>query len=163
MFHNLDWIHDLDIRYDASMFDTDPFEPQPDCAGTIFPFWVNCPDGGGYLELPYTLVQDSTLFVMLEEKTSDIWKRKVDWIASCGGMALLNVHADYVAFDGQKPRLDEFPVAHYAEFLAWVNRTYRGQYWQALPRAVADFYRKQTQREISGLEAVDSSELLLAR
>jgi hypothetical protein len=44
MFHKLDWLHDLDIEYDASTFDTDPFEPQPDGYGTIFPFWV--PKGG---------------------------------------------------------------------------------------------------------------------
>jgi hypothetical protein len=29
--------HDLNIEYDASTFDTDPFEPQPDGVGTIFP------------------------------------------------------------------------------------------------------------------------------
>ena len=38
MFHNLDWLRQLDVEYDASTFDTDPFEPQPDGAGTIFPF-----------------------------------------------------------------------------------------------------------------------------
>jgi len=40
MHHNLDWLHDLDIEYDASTFDTDPFEPQSDGTSTIFPFWV---------------------------------------------------------------------------------------------------------------------------
>src|SRR4029077_9333129 len=30
MLRNLDWLHDLDVQYDASTFDTDPFEPQPD-------------------------------------------------------------------------------------------------------------------------------------
>ena len=40
MLRNLKWLHDLDIAYDSSTFDTDPFEPQPDGAGTIFPFWV---------------------------------------------------------------------------------------------------------------------------
>ena len=45
MLHNLDWLHALDIEYDASTFDTDPFEPQPDGVGTIFPFWV--PSGNG--------------------------------------------------------------------------------------------------------------------
>ena len=44
MHHNLDWIHDLNINYDASTFDTDPFEPQPDGVNTIFPFWVPRPD-----------------------------------------------------------------------------------------------------------------------
>src|SRR4029077_17239034 len=165
MLHNLDWMHDLDICYDASTFDTDPFEPQPDSARTIFPFWVNGHSGSVYMELPYTLVQDSTLYVMLEEKTSDIWKRKVDWIASRGGMALLNVHPDYVTFDGQKPRRDEYPMSHYTEFLAWVKRTYPGQYWQSLPREVADFCRKQIQHVISGLvvlDFLDFFDLLLA-
>src|SRR5512145_1891103 len=30
MYHNLEWIRDLDIEYDSSTFDTDPFEPQPE-------------------------------------------------------------------------------------------------------------------------------------
>ena len=60
MFHNLDWLHELKIEYDASTFDTDPFEPQPDGVGTIFPFWVTGrqPDEG-YVEMAYTLPQDS--------------------------------------------------------------------------------------------------------
>ena len=40
MYHNLEWISDLNIEYDCSTFDTDPFEPQPDGMGTIFPFLV---------------------------------------------------------------------------------------------------------------------------
>ncbi len=44
MYHNLDWIGHLEIDYDMSTFDTDPFEPQPDGVGTIFPFWC-CNNG----------------------------------------------------------------------------------------------------------------------
>jgi hypothetical protein len=40
MIRNLDWIGELDIEYDGSTFDTDPFEPQPDGVRTIFPFLV---------------------------------------------------------------------------------------------------------------------------
>jgi hypothetical protein len=40
MLHNLDWLHQLDVQYDASTFDTDPFEPLPQGGNTIFPFWV---------------------------------------------------------------------------------------------------------------------------
>ena len=43
MLHNLDWLHELEIQYDASTFDTDPFEPQPEGRHTIFPFWVPAP------------------------------------------------------------------------------------------------------------------------
>ena len=40
MMSNLDWLHELEVQYDASTFDTDPSEPQPNGGNTIFPFWV---------------------------------------------------------------------------------------------------------------------------
>ena len=52
MHHNLEWIKDLDIEYDASTFDTDPFEPQADGVGTIFPdyMWFGEKANSGMLE-----------------------------------------------------------------------------------------------------------------
>jgi glycosyltransferase involved in cell wall biosynthesis len=138
MLHNLDWLRDLNIQYDSSTFDTDPFEPQPDGVQTIFPFWVARPDGTGYVELPYTLPQDSTLFFLLRERSIDIWKKKIDWIVERGGMVLLNVHPDYLTF-GQKVGQREFPSDHYRELLAYIRDKYAGQYWQALPREVAQY------------------------
>jgi hypothetical protein len=141
MFHNLEWLKELDVLYDASTFDTDPFEPQPDGAQTIFPFWVERSNGSGYVELPYSLPQDSTLFLVLGEKTNDIWKRKLDWVAQHGGMALVNVHPDYLAFNGSGSRT-EFPVSHYEEFLAYVSSQYGDAAWFALPREVAQFTKE---------------------
>ncbi len=48
--------------------------------------------------MPYTLVQDFNLFIVLRESTNAIWKRKLAWIAERGGMALLDTHPDYMAF-----------------------------------------------------------------
>jgi hypothetical protein len=63
MLHNLDWIHDLNIKYDSSTFDADLFEPQPDGIGTIFSFWVqDASSTEGFIELPNTLPQDFTVF-----------------------------------------------------------------------------------------------------
>ena len=118
------------MEYDTSTFDTDPFEPEPDGTGTIFPFWVPGPNGSGYVELPYTLVQDFTLFSVLREQNIDIWKRKLDWIAERGGMVLLNTHPDYMCFGG-KPARDEFPVSYYEELLRYVREKYEGSYWAA--------------------------------
>lgn len=139
MQHRLGWLHVLGVEYDASTFDTDPFEPEPDGTGTIFPFWVPGPDGSGYVELPYTLVQDFNLFKVLRERNIDIWKRKVDWIAEHGGMVLLNTHPDYMCFKGKKAR-DEFPVSYYEEFLSYVRDKYEATFWSALPRDVARYY-----------------------
>jgi glycosyltransferase involved in cell wall biosynthesis len=139
MQHKLAWLHQLGVEYDASTFDTDPFEPEPDAVGTVFPFWVPGPNNSGFVELPYTLPQDFTLFVVLREPNIDIWKKKLDWVAACGGMALLNTHPDYMCFDGQ-PKKDEFPSAFYEEFLTYAKEKYSGAYWSTTPCEVARFY-----------------------
>jgi glycosyltransferase involved in cell wall biosynthesis/peptidoglycan/xylan/chitin deacetylase (PgdA/CDA1 family) len=141
MQHRLAWLHQLNIEYDCSTFDTDPFEPEPDGVRTIFPFWVPGPNGSGYVELPYSLVQDFTLFVILREPGIEIWKRKLDWIAEHGGMALLTTHPDYMAFDNG-PARDEYPVARYEELLRYVRERYDNLFWMATPREVARYYRE---------------------
>jgi glycosyltransferase involved in cell wall biosynthesis/peptidoglycan/xylan/chitin deacetylase (PgdA/CDA1 family) len=143
MHHRLDWLHRLGVDYDMSTFDTDPFEPQPDSVMTIFPFWVSGGNGTGYVEMPYTLPQDFTLFVLFRERTVDIWKRKLDWLARHGGMVLINTHPDYMCFNGARPGRDEYPVHYYEEFLNYVKQRYAGQYWDALPRDVAAYYRTE--------------------
>ncbi|MFX0197122.1 MAG: hypothetical protein ACFFCW_13425 [Candidatus Hodarchaeota archaeon] len=136
--HNLDWIHELNIKYDASTFDTDPFEPQSDGVAIIFPFWVQGNTGQrGYIELPYTLPQDHTLFILLKEKNSTVWQKKLDWIAEKGGMALLNVHPDYMNFNRKKLRVDEYPAEYYVQFLEHIKVKFKGLYWHVLPRDIA--------------------------
>ena len=140
MHHKLDWIHDLDIEYDASTFDTDPFEPQSGGVGTIFPFCVRGnSDQKSYIEFPYTLPQDFTLFVLMKEKNINIWKKKLDWIADKGGMALLNVHPDYMNFTGKNLCLEGYPAELYLEFLEYVKSNYSGTYWHALPRIISRY------------------------
>src|SRR5665213_573935 len=140
MQHNLAWLHELGAEYDSSTFDTDPFEPQPDGVRTIFPFWVPGPANAGYVEVPYTLVQEFTLFVVLRERNIELWKRKLDWIAEHGGMALLNTHPDYMCFGGEAMK-DEYPLAYYEEFLKFVREKYGNTCWVATPREVCHFYR----------------------
>jgi len=143
MYHDLDLVQGLSIEYDASTFDTDPFEPQPDGMGTIFPFRV--PGTGnqkGYVELPYTLPQDFLLFILMEEKTIDIWKRKLDWIAEKSGMALFITHPNYMSFDAS-PNFEEYPAAYYEEFLEYIKSWYESLYWNALPKDTARFWNSR--------------------
>jgi len=142
MHHNLEWIGELNIEYDCSTFDTDPFEPQPDGTGTIFPFLVER-DGlkKPYVELSYTLPQDFTLYVLLREKTINIWKNKLDWIAEHGGMVLVNTHPDYMSFEGEVCGYEQYEARLYEEFLEYLLCRYEGEYWNALPREVAKYCR----------------------
>jgi len=142
MHHNLEWIKQLNVEYDLSTFDTDPFEPQSDGEGTIFPFIVKRNNNDdGYVELPYTLVQDFTVFVLMNKKTPDIWKKKTDWIVKNGGMVLVNVHPDYINLKKSAGRKDEFSIDLYVKFLEYIKSKYQNEYWHALPREVAAYVK----------------------
>jgi hypothetical protein len=167
MHRNLDWLHALEIEYDMSTFDTDPFEPQPDGVHTIFPFWVSkaasdrarggtgAAAEGGYVELPYTLAQDSTLFLLLREKGIATWKLKLEWVAQAGGMALLNVHPDYISF-GDGFRTHTFPSGYYREFLMHVREIYHGAVGMMLPREAAT-YAKSARANNASMAAYEFS------
>ena len=139
MRHNLRWLDEVNVLYDSSTFDTDPFEPQPDGVETIFPFWVSQDGHHGYVEIPYTLSQDSTLFLLLKENSIDIWKRKLDWVAQKGGLALVIVHPDYIGFNGQT-RVGEYSSQLYRDLLEYVTNRYADQCWFALPKEVAHYF-----------------------
>ena len=140
MYHNLAWINDLNLEYDCSTFDTDPFEPQPDGIETIFPLWIQGNGAKGYVELPYTVPQDFTLFIILKETSIDVWKHKIDWIAEHGGMVLVNTHPDYMNFSREKMTIEEYPARYYEEFLQYIKGKYDGQYWHVLPKEMARYW-----------------------
>jgi hypothetical protein len=126
MHRNPDWMQALDVDYDLSFFDTDPYEPIPGGTMSIWPFQL-----GRFVELPYTLVQDYTLTAVLREQTPRLWTEKAGFVAEHCGMVLLNAHPDYL-------RQNEMERV-YTEFL----ETIRGQggYWHALPREIARWWR----------------------
>jgi peptidoglycan/xylan/chitin deacetylase (PgdA/CDA1 family) len=122
---NPEWMQALDVEYDLSFFDTDPYEPIPGGTMSIWPFQI-----GHFVELPYTLAQDFTVAVVLREKTPRLWLDKVAFLRSYGGMALVNTHPDYLT----RPFVRQI----YTEFL----REMAGQrdYWHALPRDIASWW-----------------------
>jgi len=151
MHHKLSWMHALNINHSTSTFDTDPFEPQPDAVGTIFPFWVQNTSQtlrpSGYVELPYTLPQDLTLFVLMKEQTIDIWKNKLDWIAQKGGMALFNSHPEYMNFNTPKNGPEQYYATYYMEFIEYIKNRYKDQYWHVLPKEMARFWQQNVRQD----------------
>jgi len=123
---NPEWMQALEIEYDLSFFDTDPYEPMPGGTMSIWPFMM-----GRFVELPYTLPQDHTLMVTLAERTPRLWLEKVEFIRRCHGLALLNSHPDYLRDPGR--------FAVYEAFLRSMSE--RNDYWHALPREAARWWR----------------------
>lgn len=123
---NPEWMQALEIEYDLSFFDTDPFEPIPGGAMSIWPFFM-----GSFVELPYTLVQDYTLTSVLGEPSPRVWLDKVAFIEKYHGMALVNSHPDYLK--------DRNNWNIYRGFLEAMKN--RNGYWHALPRDLARWWR----------------------
>ncbi len=125
---NLKWMQALDIEYDASCFDIDPYQAMPGGVGSVWPFIV-----GRFVEMPYTLPQDHTLFIALGERDGNIWNAKLDHVVKLGGMALLITHPDYL---DQGPRMDA-----YRDLLEKARET-EGM-WHTLPRQTAAWWRER--------------------
>jgi peptidoglycan/xylan/chitin deacetylase (PgdA/CDA1 family) len=143
-----EWMQALDIEYDLTFFDTDPFEPVPGGTVSIWPFTI-----GKFLELPYTLVQDNSLMSVVGETSPKIWLNKVDFICRFQGMALLNSHPDYL-----KNRLN-FKI--YKDFINAVKDM--DGYWSVLPRDAAKWWRYRTEgRSGPGLPAITMGKLSLS-
>jgi len=123
---NPEWMQALDMEYDLSFFDTDPYESMPGGTMSLWPFHV-----GRFLELPYTLPQDYTVTAVLGETTSRLWQSKLRAIEAFHGMALLNTHPDYLKEVGT------WKV--YEQFLESLDPG--SGYWHALPAKVARWWR----------------------
>lgn len=130
---NLDWIEKLDLEYDASCFDVDPFQAMPGGVGSIWPFFK-----GKMVELPYTLPQDHTLFVALEEKSIDTWKNKIDFLRKWSGMALSITHPDYLD--------TPFRLGLYEQLLDHLQQF--DDAWSALPCEVVSWWRDRSASEV---------------
>ena len=134
---NLQWLQALDIDYDASCFDVDPFQAMAGGVGGVWPFFA-----GKFVELPYTLPQDHTLFVSLGETTPRIWIEKLAYLRKLAGMAMLITHPDYL---DTPERLEIYRI--FLEHLAEQTDC-----WKALPREAASWWRLRDNLEVHGSE-----------
>jgi hypothetical protein len=118
----------LGFDYDSSSPDTDPFEPRSGGCCSWLPFF-----NSSLVELPITLPQDHTLFVILRRDALEEWTAKVDFLRERGGMALLITHPDYL--------LDDARLGAYVGLLERLHDSYG--MWSALPREVAQWWRRR--------------------
>jgi peptidoglycan/xylan/chitin deacetylase (PgdA/CDA1 family) len=128
---NLHWLQKLDIKYDESCFDYDPFQPFPGGTGSIWPFIV-----GKFVELPYTLPQDHTLFYVLKVADIEIWKKKIDWLFKNNGMILALTHPDYL--------IDKKHLKFYEDLLDYLKELENT--WRCLPREMSHWWKDKFEK-----------------
>jgi len=125
-WRNYEYMQNLNMKYDLSFFDSDIFEGQAGGCLSFHPFFL-CK----FIELPYTMPQDHTLFFLIGEKDDKIWENKMKIIKQFQGMVLMNTHSDYLI----KKNL----LNIYKEFLMKIKNEH--DYWHALPKDAAEWWR----------------------
>ena len=135
---NLDWIETLGSKHDASCFDIDPYQAMAGGVGSFWPFFK-----GDMVELPYSMPQDHTLFIALNQNDIEIWKRKLDFLSRWRGMAMLVSHPDYLN--------TETRLGHYESFLEHLKTLESA--WFALPNDIADWWIERDQSQIVSNES----------
>ena len=136
LYHNLDWYDALNFSYDMSVASVGHLEAQRGGCCSVMPFFV-----GNIVELPVTTTQDYSLFHVLNQYSTDLWKRQVTQITESHGLASFIVHPDYV----MEPRAR----ATYKSLLAYLAslRSER-KVWIARPGEVNQWWRARSQMKL---------------
>jgi hypothetical protein len=127
-----EWMPLLGFEYDTSYPDTDPFQPQSGGCCSLLPYFNQ-----DTVELPITLAQDHTMFVLLNRPDARLWLEKAEHVREQGGMALVLTHPDY---------LDERLLTAYRLLLA--RYADDSTAWRPLPRDVSAWWRRRAASRI---------------
>jgi hypothetical protein len=91
MYREQSWFSAFEFSYDMSVPNAAHLEPQRGGCCTLMPYFV-----GGLLELPLTTVQDYTLFHILDDYSTALWRRQIGLISKHHGLVSIITHPDYL-------------------------------------------------------------------
>jgi hypothetical protein len=131
MYRDQSWFDAFEFRYDMSVPSAAHLEPQRGGCCTVMPYFV-----GDILELPLTTAQDYTLFHILDDYSTTLWKAQIDLIRRRHGLISVIAHPDYLI--GQRER------EVYSDLLQHLGDL-RDQHglWVALPGDVNRWWRNR--------------------
>jgi hypothetical protein len=136
LYRNTDWFDALDVSYDMSIPNVALMDPQPGGCCTVFPFFVN-----EILEIPVTATQDYTLFHILNDYSTRLWKEQIALIRKQNGLVSFIIHPDYIG--------DERAQSVYVDLLRCLTELRsQGETWIALPREVDTWWRLRSQMDL---------------
>ena len=133
MYREQEWFDAFEFAFDMSVPNAAHLEPQRGGCCTIMPYFV-----GKIVELPLTTVQDYSLFHILEDYSTTLWKQQIQTIKSHHGLISVIAHPDYML---GKRELDVYMglLQHLAQL-----REHDGV-WIALPGEINRWWRERQQ------------------
>ena len=136
MYREQQWFGAFEFSFDMSVPNVAHLEPQRGGCCTVMPYFV-----GKILELPLTTTQDYSLFHILGEYSTAMWKQQIDLIRAMNGFISFIIHPDYLV----EPRAREVYVA----LLGHLQHLREdGKVWMALPSEVDRWWRNRCQMTV---------------
>jgi hypothetical protein len=133
LYRNADWYDAFDFAYDMSIPNVGHLDPQRGGCCTVMPYLI-----GRLVELPLTCTQDYTLFHMLNDYSTNLWKQQISLIMANHGLVTILVHPDYII----ESRAQEC----YKNLLGYLSELRdTSNMWASLPRDVAQWWRQRSQ------------------
>ena len=136
LYRNIDWFEALDFSYDMSIPNVAHLDPQRGGCCTVLPFFI-----GNIVELPVTTTQDYSLFHVLGDYSTRLWREQISMIRAKHGLISFIIHPDYI--------IPEKAHSVYGELLFYLSELRsKGETWIALPKEVAAWWRMRSEMEI---------------
>lgn len=130
------WYNELKFKYDMSVPNVAHLDPQRGGCCTVMPYFI-----GNILEIPVTTIQDYTLFHILGDFSTRIWKQQTEVIAEKFGLMSFIIHPDYVMEARQR--------AIYRELLEHlVDLREKKSIWVTTPGEVNRWWRQRAQMRL---------------
>jgi hypothetical protein len=136
LYRNADWYDAFEFSYDMSIPNVAHLDPQRGGCCTVMPYFI-----GNIVELPVTCTQDYTLFHILGDYSTELWKQQIALVRDQHGLISFIIHPDYII---EKRAQDTYKalLGHLAQLRA------EGGIWTPLPREVAEWWRARSKMEL---------------
>lgn len=130
------WYDELKFAYDMSVPNVAHLDPQRGGCCTVMPYFI-----GEILEIPVTTVQDYTLFNILSDFSTRIWRQQTEIIAAKSGLMSFIVHPDYLIKRRERAVYEEL-LQHLADLRQ------NSSIWVTTPSAVNRWWRERAQMRL---------------
>jgi hypothetical protein len=111
-------------------------DPQRGGCCTVMPYFI-----GDILEIPVTTIQDYTLFNILGDYSTRIWREQTRMICEKAGLMSFIIHPDYVIEDHERAVFEEL-LQHIVEL------SEQKAVWLSTPSKVNEWWRQRAQMKL---------------
>jgi hypothetical protein len=136
MYREQEWYDLFEFSYDMSVPNVAHLEPLRGGCCTVMPYFI-----GKIVELPLTTVEDYSLFHILSDYSTDLWKQQLALIRQRNGLMSFLAHPDYL-IERRARDVYESLLDYLRQMVA------REKIWAALPGDVDRWWRARSQMRL---------------